>query len=114
MNIEDFFNYCQQKPFVEETFPFDKNTLVFKVKNKIFALCNIEEFVFINLKCDPERAIQLREEYQGIQPGYHMSKVHWNSVYPNQDVPDQMIYNLIDHSYELIVKSLPKKERFEL
>ncbi|MEZ4938467.1 MAG: MmcQ/YjbR family DNA-binding protein [Crocinitomicaceae bacterium] len=113
MNIEDFYNYCLKKPFVEETFPFDKTTLVFKVKNKMFALCDIDQFDFINLKCDPERAIALREEYQGIQPGYHMSKIHWNSVYPNQDVPDQMIFQLIDHSYALIVQSLPKKERFE-
>ena len=114
MNIEDFYNYCLEKPFVEETFPFGEDTLVLKVKNKMFALCDIHKFTFVNLKSDPERAIQLREEYKGIRPGYHMNKVHWNSVYTDQDVPDKLFYELIDHSFELIVKSLPKKNRFEL
>jgi predicted DNA-binding protein (MmcQ/YjbR family) len=114
MNIEDYYNYCMSKPFVEETFPFDKKTLVFKVKNKMFALCDVDNFKYANLKCNPERAINLREEYDGIQPGYHMSKVHWNSVYIDLDVPDQLFLELIDHSYELIVKSLPKKDRFEI
>ena len=114
MNIEDFYNYCLEKPFVKETFPFGEDTLVLKVKNKMFALCDINKFTFVNLKCNPERAIQLREEYEGVQPGYHMSKVHWNSVYRDMDVPDKLFYELIDHSFELIVKSLPKKDRFEL
>ncbi len=114
MNIEDFYNYCMAKPFVEETFPFGEETLVFKVKNKMFALCDVDNFNFVNLKCDPERAIQLRDEYEGIQPGYHMSKIHWNSVYKDMDVPDELFYELIDHSFELIVNSLPKKDRFEI
>lgn len=114
MNVEEFYNYCIKKPFVEESFPFDKNTLVFKLKNKIFALCNIEEFSFINLKCNPEHAIHLREKYNGIQSAYHMNKKHWNSVYTNLDVPDQLIFDLIDHSYTLIAKALPKKDQFPL
>ena len=80
----------------------------------MYALTNIESFDFINLKCDPDRAVELREQHHGIQPGYHMNKKLWNSVYLNDDVSDQMIYELIDHSYELIVESLTKKLQAEL
>lgn len=114
MNVEEYRNYCIAKKGVTESFPFDQNSLVFKVGGKMFALANLESFDFINLKCDPERAIELRETFQAVKPGYHMSKVHWNSVYPNQDVTDTMIYELIDHSYELVIASLPKKLRDEL
>lgn len=79
--------------------------------NKMFALADIDTFDFINLKCDPERAIELREQYNGIQPGYHMHKQQWNSVYTDQDVPDTLMRELIDHSYELIVAKLSKKDR---
>lgn len=113
MNIEDFYNYCLEKPFVEETFPFGGDTLVFKVKSKMFALCDINNFNYVNLKCNPERALQLREEYEGVEPGYHMNKVHWNSVFRDRDISDQLFYELIDHSFELVVKSLPKKQQFE-
>lgn len=111
MNIEDYRNYCLSLPAVTEDFPFGPDTIVFKVMNKMFALANINTFDFVNLKCDPERAIMLREEYDGISPGWHMNKVHWNSVKTSGDVDDKLFKELIDHSYELIVSSLSKKDR---
>jgi predicted DNA-binding protein (MmcQ/YjbR family) len=114
MNIEEYRDYCLAKKGVTESFPFDKTTLVFKVMNKMFALTGIESFEFVNLKCTPEKAIELREEFNGVLPGYHMSKKHWNSVYPNKDVPDKLIYQLIDDSYYLIVSSLTKTLQKEL
>ena len=103
MNIEDFREYCLKlDDGVEESFPFDNDTLVFKVKNKIFALANVEKFEFINMKCNPEKALELRENYNGIEPGYHMNKKHWNSVYLNKDVKDILVKELIQHSFDLI------------
>ena len=81
MNIEDYYNYCLSLKGSEEHMPFDKKTLVFKVKNKIYTLTNIENFEFINLKCNPEKALELRERYHSVKPGYHMNKKHWNSIY---------------------------------
>ena len=114
MNIEDFREYCVQKKGVTEEFPFDKNTLVFKVMGKMFALTNVELFDFVNLKCDVEKAIELREKFEGILPGYHMSKTHWNSVFINSDMNNQLFIELIDDSYNLVAKSLSKKLREEL
>jgi len=114
MNIEEYRDYCLSKKGVTEGFPFDQKTLVFKVMGKMFALTDIEGFSFINLKCEPEKAVELRETYNAIKPGYHMSKIHWNSVYVNNDAPDKLIYNLIDDSYQLIVNSLTKKLKIEL
>lgn len=114
MNIEELRDYCIQKKGVTEDFPFDKNTLVFKVMGKMFALVDVENFDFINLKSDPEKAVELREKYEGIKPGYHMSKVHWNSVYVNTDVSDKLVLELIDDSYDLVVNSLTKKLKEEL
>lgn len=111
MDIETFRNYCIEKPGVTEAFPFDENTLVFKVMGKMFALADVEDFDGINLKCDPEKAVELREKYEGIQPGYHMNKKHWNTVLVDGSVPDKLILELVDHSYELVVESLPKKDR---
>jgi len=111
MNIETYRNYCISKPGVTEGFPFDKQTLVFKVMGKMFSLTNVDSFASVNLKCDPERAIQLREEFEGIVPGYHMSKTHWNTVTSDGSVSDQLILELTDHSYDLVVSSLPKKDR---
>ena len=113
MNIEQFRDYCLQKKGVTEHFPFDEVTLVFKVLNKIFALTSITSVTFfVNLKCNPEKAIILREEYENsILPGYHMSKKHWNSVYPNKDFNTTFFIELIDHSYDLVVKGLTKKNR---
>lgn len=109
MDIESFRDYCLSKSGVTETFPFDENTLVFKVLDKMFALTDVDLFVSINLKCDPERAIELREQFDGITPGYHMNKKHWNTILTNGSVPENLLIELIDHSYDLVVKSLPKK-----
>lgn len=114
MNVETFRDYCLNKPWVSEGLPFDENTLVFKVLGKIFALINLESFTFINLKCDPEKAITLRESNPGIQPGWHMNKQHWNSVYTDGEVSDPLILELVDHSYDLILNSFSKKKQEEL
>lgn len=114
MFLEELRTYCLAKPGVTEHFPFDNRTLVFKVMNKMFALCDVEDFDSVNLKCDPEQAIDLRERYDAVKPGYHMNKQHWNTVSINSDVPDNMLFELTDHSYDLIVASLPKKIRNEL
>ncbi len=111
MNVEEYRNYCLNKPGVTESFPFDQDTLVFKVGGKMFALAGLEKFEWINLKCDPERAIDLRETYYGITPGFHMNKRLWNSVSVNSDVDDRLLMELIDHSYTLIVESLPKNKK---
>jgi predicted DNA-binding protein (MmcQ/YjbR family) len=111
MDFEAFVNYCLRKKAVKEDFPFDKNTLVFKVKGKMFALADVDLFESINLKCDPDKSIELRERYEGITPGYHMNKKHWNTVVTNGSVPDKLLYELIDHSYQLVVESLSKKDR---
>lgn len=115
MNIEDFRDYCLQKKGVEETFPFDNVTLVFKVMGKIFALTGLDEDEFkVNLKCDPSRALELRERYLQIVPGYHMNKHHWNTVHFEEGLPETLLEELIDHSYDLVVASLPKKLQAEL
>ncbi|MEZ5059377.1 MAG: MmcQ/YjbR family DNA-binding protein [Saprospiraceae bacterium] len=113
MNIEAFHQYCISKKGVEETFPFGPQTLVFKVMGKMFALTGLDEVDYsVNLKCDPERAIQLREEYpDDILPGFHMNKKHWNTVHFEHDLPETLLRELIDHSYELVVKSLKKSDR---
>lgn len=118
MNIEQLRDYCIGKKGVTEHFPFDEVTLVFKVMGKMFALIGLEKWEHgetkINLKCNPEKAIELREEYESINPGYHMSKKHWNTVTLNHDVSDTFAFELIDHSYELVVKGLTKKLQEEL
>ena len=114
MNIEEFREYCLSKAATTEATPFDEKTLVFKVHGKMFSLTDMEAFLSINLKCDPEYAIQLREENEGIQPGYHMNKTHWNTISTDGSVTDELLYELIDHSYELVVKGLRKKVRESL
>ncbi len=111
MNAEVFFEYCSGKNAAKASFPFDDKTLVFKVGDKIFSLSNIDDFSSINLKCDPDKSIIYREAYQGIKPGYHMNKKHWNTVMVNADVPDALVKELIDHSYELVFRSLKKRIR---
>lgn len=111
MNIEAYRNHCLSKAFVTEEFPFDQNTLVYKVLGKMFALTNIEAFEFINLKCDPEYAQELREKYDAVKPGYHMNKKLWNSVYIDGSIPDDLIIKWVNDSYDLVVQSLPKKDR---
>ena len=114
MNIEEYRNYCISKKAVTESFPFDHKTLVFKVAGKMFALADVDLFTSINLKCDPERAVALREQYDGsIIPGYHMNKQHWNTVLMDGSVGDRLILELIDHSYNLIVASLPQRIKLE-
>ena len=114
MTIEMLRDYCLSKPGVTESFPFDNKTLVFKVMGKMFALADVEDFESINLKCDPEIAITLREQYEAVKPGYHMSKIHWNTVSVNMDVHDKTIFQWVDDSYNLIVKSLTRKLKDEL
>ncbi|MCG9791629.1 MmcQ/YjbR family DNA-binding protein [Flavobacterium algicola] len=118
MNLETYYEFCLSKNGVTEHFPFDKNTLVFKVGGKMFALTSLLQWEqnapSINLKCNPERAQELRAEYDSIVPGYHMSKVHWNTVALNQEVNDLMVKELIEHSYELVFNSLTKKMQIEI
>lgn len=115
MNIEQFRDYCLSKKCVTEEFPFDEKTLVFKVLGKMFALSGLEHVpTTVNLKCDPERSIQLREEFDGqIIKGFHMNKKHWNTL-EISSLPAHLIIELIDHSYDLVVDKLPKKERMKL
>jgi len=110
MNIEQFRDYCLTKKGVSEEFPFDEKTLVFKVLGKMFALSGLERIPHqVNLKCDPEKAIELREEYDGqIYGGYHMNKRLWNTV-EIENLPTKLITEMIDHSYDLVVEKLPKK-----
>lgn len=114
MHIEAFREYCLNKKGVEETQPFGPETLVYKVMGKMFALTGLEDPNRCNLKCDPQRALELRASYTAVIPGYHMNKQHWNTVIYNEDLPDQAILELVDHSYELVVNSLTKKLRQEL
>lgn len=112
MDIEYIRNYCLEKKAVTESFPFDADTLVFKVANKMFALCSLEKIpLSVNLKCLPDRAVELRENYpEIITPGYHMNKMHWNTLKVSE-LSSDLVLELIDHSYDLVVKSLPKKEK---
>lgn len=114
MNIEEYREYCLSKAATSEATPFDQDTLVFKVHGKMFALTGMEKFSSINLKCDPEYAVRLREENEGVQPGYHMNKTHWNTVLTDGSVTDELLYELIDHSYDLVVRGLRKKVRDSL
>lgn len=115
MNIEEFRDFSLSFNEVTEEFPFDNNTLVFKVMGKIFALCDVDEFESINLKCDSKIAIQLREEYPDIVlAGYHMNKKHWNTIVMENIIPDKKIKEWITDSYNLVVAKLPKKDREKL
>lgn len=111
MNIESFRNFCLAKPGVEECLPFGPDTLVFKVMGKMFALASLEKpWLNVNLKCEPEKAIELREHYENITPGYHMSKIHWNTIsFELNELPNQLMMDLINHSYDLVVSGLTKK-----
>jgi len=110
MNIEFLRTYCLAKPGVEETLPFGPDTLVFKVGGKMFLLTSLdtEDFQF-NVKCDPDKAVELREQYDCVQPGYHMNKKHWNTITVDGSVSTTLIKEWIDDSYELVVNSLPVK-----
>ena len=114
MNIEYLRDECLKKNGVEETLPFGEDILVFKVLGKIFALTSFSQPDRCNLKCDPEKAIELRASFEAVKPGFHMNKQHWNTVHFNMDMTDKDIVELIEHSYQLVVKSLPKKLQTEL
>lgn len=118
MNIQQLYDFCLSKKGVTEHFPFDEETLVFKVGGKMFCLTSLNEWEkgtpSLNLKCDPDRAQELRAEYEAIIPGWHMSKIHWNTVAFNGDVSDKMMLELINDSYELVSKSLTKKIQAEI
>ena len=112
MNIETYRNYCLNKKGVTESFPFDDEVLVFKVMNKVFALGSINKHpLSINLKCDPEKAIAYCEQHSEVTPGYHMNKKHWNTVNFEGDLSDKTLFYLINHSYDLVVSKLTKKEK---
>lgn len=115
MDIEAFRNYCLSKKGVTEEFPFDETTLVFKVMGKMFALTGLERIPFcVNLKCDPDKSIELREFHPEIEPGYHMSKKHWNTVDFSGSLPSTLLKSLIDHSYHLVADGLTKVKKQEL
>jgi predicted DNA-binding protein (MmcQ/YjbR family) len=112
MNVEDIREYCLSKMAVSESTPFDDVTLVFKVAGKMFAIIPLDEIdLSITLKCDPEKAIALREQYSCVKPGYHTSKTHWNTIMVDGSVGKNLITAWIDHSYDLVVKGLNKKQR---
>lgn len=114
MNIEEYRDFCIALNGVTEEFPFDKNTLVFKVMGKMFTACDVNDFESINLKCNPEKAIELREQFCGVLPGYHMNKKHWNTIVIDSDIDDKLIFQWILDSYHLVIASLTKKQREEL
>ncbi|HEX7516289.1 MAG TPA: MmcQ/YjbR family DNA-binding protein [Chthoniobacterales bacterium] len=112
MNIESFREYCLKKPAAIETTPFGPDNIVFKVEGKMFALAALDEVPpAVNLKCDPDLALELRDRYEQVRPGYHMNKKHWNTVELDGVIPQAEIKKMIDHSYELVVGSLPKSRR---
>ncbi len=115
MNLESFRDYCLEKPGATEGTPFGPDVVVFKVGGKMFALASLDEVpARVNLKCDPDLALELRDRYEQVRPGYHMNKKHWNTVEIDSGVPEAELRNMIDHSYELVVQSLPKAMRGKL
>lgn len=114
MNIEELRTFCLSLPLVEEKFPFDEETLVFYIAGKMFCLADITLFDSVNVKCDPDQALELRANYQAVLPGYHMNKKHWNTIKVNEDVRDEQIYQWIKDSYNLVILTLPKSKRPDL
>lgn len=114
MNIESYRDYCLSKAEVTEEFPFDENTLVFKVLGKMFALTDVNLFKYINVKCNSDIALELREKYNAVIPGYHMNKKHWNTIEIDGSISDDLLQKWIDDSYNLVVDKLPKKEKEKL
>jgi predicted DNA-binding protein (MmcQ/YjbR family) len=113
MDLEKIREYCLKKNAVNECLPFDDETLVFKVAGKIFALLSLNGDWGLNLKCNPEKAIELREKYSDIIPGYHMNKKHWNTLNLNGQLPEKLVFELIDHSYIIVIETLPNKIKKE-
>jgi len=114
VNIEEIRDYCLTKPGVTEDMPFGEDTLVFRVGEKLFLLISLSQGDRFNVKCDPERAIELREQHTEVQPGYHMNKKHWNTVHTDGNLSRRQICDMIDHSYDLVLKSLPKSIREQI
>jgi predicted DNA-binding protein (MmcQ/YjbR family) len=114
MTLDRIRSHCLKKKFVTEEFPFDEETWVFKVMGKMFLLTNINPPLSINIKCEPETAIELRELYPAVTPGYHMNKKHWNTVEINGTVSPKLLFKWIDNSYDLVIQSLPKSKRVKI
>ncbi len=114
MNIEELREFCLSLPATSEDLPFDETSLVFKVGKKMFLLTDLEEDLWINIKCQPEKAIELRELYPAVRPGYHMNKKHWNTVEIDGSIPDPILQQWIKDSYDLVVKGMTRKERENL
>jgi predicted DNA-binding protein (MmcQ/YjbR family) len=114
LNIEEIRDYCLAKPGVTEGLPFGEDILVFKVGEKLFLLTSISAGNSFNVKCDPEWAIELREHHSEVQPGYHMNKKHWNTVYTDGSLTRKQLCDMIDHSYDLVLKSLPRNIREQI
>jgi predicted DNA-binding protein (MmcQ/YjbR family) len=111
MNRNELVAYCLSKHGTEEDFPFGDEVSVFKIMGKVFALIPIGEPLQVSLKCDPTLAIMLRETYPGVTPGYHLNKRHWNTILVDESIPNDEIYEWVDHSYELVVKGLTRAQR---
>src|SRR5207245_9330241 len=115
MDVQSFREYCLSKPGTRESTPFGEDVLVFKVAGKMFALAALDEVpATVNLKCDPDLALDLRDQYEQVRPGYHMNKKHWNTVEIESGIPEAELRRMIEHSYEMVMKSLPKKARAKL
>jgi predicted DNA-binding protein (MmcQ/YjbR family) len=114
IHLEELRQYCLSKPYTTEELPFDDVTLVYKVMGKMFALAASDDWGHVNLKCDPDEAVERRAEYESVQPGYHMNKKHWLTVPLDGSVPYSVVYAWIDDSYGLVVASLPKVKRLEV
>lgn len=115
MNIESLREYCLKKKASVESFPFGVSTLVFKIKGKIFLLAGLDESPLqFNVKCDPEKIEDLREQYEAVQPGYHMNKKHWNTIIVDGTIPEKKLKEMIDESYDLVVQSLSQKDKLNL
>ena len=114
MNIESLREYCLAKAGVTETFPFGEDTLVFKVLDKIFLLTGLEHSDRFNVKCDPDLAVNLREEFEEVKPGFHMNKTHWNTVIMSGRLKESQLKEMIDHSYDIVVKAMPKSKQAKI
>lgn len=114
MNIEEIRDHCLTMQAVEECFPFGEEYLVFKVQGKMFLLIPLNEPTLVSMKCDPERAVELRERYRGVEGAFHFNKKYWNQIHLDSDVPSSLTRELIDHSYDEVVKKLPLKLRKEI
>ena len=115
MDLGSFREYCLSKPGATEDTPFGEDVLVFKVGGKMFALAPLDEVpAAANLKCDPDLALELRDRYEQVRPGYHLNKKHWNTVEIDSGIPDAELHKMIDHSYELVLRTLPKVKREKL